>query len=131
MASTSITDYQVLIGGGVTLDRNSSTSTPASFADTFIWPSDLHVPRGSPRPLPMFHIHPFADPTFDPFLNGRFLIFDMNFSQSLTRNHFEVFDFDSAIAAGIPDDRKVEFRITMKSGRARFSDIVIWYQNNR
>jgi hypothetical protein len=74
MASTTLTDYQVLMGSSTTLDQDNSTSRPRTFTDTFTWPSDLHLSNGSRRPMIMFNIHPQENTEFDLFLNGGFMV---------------------------------------------------------
>ncbi|MGC3940108.1 hypothetical protein ACOTTU_20080 [Roseobacter sp. EG26] len=132
MASTSLADYQVLMDGSKTVEYDLTNPTyPRAIDDTFIWPSDLHISSGARRPILMFNIRPYTDVEFDVFLNTRFIAVDMDFNASHTRSHSEVFSFSSPLAAGIPNNNRVAFRINMKKGRARFSDIVIWYQINR
>lgn len=56
MPSTSITDYQVLMGGSLTLEFDiSNPSFPRASDDTLSWPDDLHVSTGARRPILMFN----------------------------------------------------------------------------
>ena len=128
MATASLADYQVLQDGHTTLSRVNGDSFPNALDLTFFWPSNLIMSNASRRQILSMKVNPDTDIRFSVFLDGHFLINEINLNSSHTRAYHEVVDVNRVIQSGVTPSGTVPFRINMLEGRGWFSDIILWYQ---
>lgn len=127
MASTTLCDYQVLMGDSFTLDA----ATPDRERTlNFEVPSDFEFGTGARRPVLAFKITPLANSRFSIFLNARKLT-EPNFNESHTRAYWEAFSAATAFPEGASFSNPVPLRFVLSQGRARFEDVIMWYQIKR
>jgi hypothetical protein len=127
MASTTLCDYQVLMGGSFTLD---AAGTSRERTMHFEVPSDFEFGTGARRPILAFKITPLQTSRFSVFLNARKLT-EPTFNKSNTRAYWEAFSAATAFPEGASFDNPAPLRIVMAQGRARFEDVIMWYQIKR
>jgi len=133
MASTSVADYQVLRDGAVTLQRNfgNSPGVPERLHEDFVVPSDINKSTsGARKAIFAFKIRPDQDSEFRIVFNG-VVVLDASLDKSHTRTFWETFDIGSAVDHAPLQNGKAPVQIIMDTGRAVFSDIIVWYQINR
>lgn len=127
MASTTLCDYQVLMGGAFTLD---AASTDRERTLNFEVPSDFEFGTGARRPILAFKITPLQNSRFNIHFNARPLI-ELTFNESHTRAFWEAFSAATPFPEGSSIPKPVPLRIVVAQGRARFEDVIMWYQIKR
>jgi hypothetical protein len=127
MASTTLCDYQVLMGGSFTLD---AAGTSRERTMHFELPSDFEFGTGARRPILAFKITPLENSRFNIHFNARPLI-ELNFNESHTRAFWEAFSAATPFPNGASLSNPVPLRFVMAQGRARFEDVIMWYQIKR
>lgn len=128
MPSTSIVDYQLLIDDSFTLDAEDPSAKTRELS--FTMPDDFVFSSGSRKPILNFVITTFEDSSFTIFVNGRDVA-SGNISQGPARSYHEAFSTTTAFPEGTSFSDNVPVRFSISSGRARFSDVVLWYQVRR
>ena len=126
MASTSLADYQVLSDGPFTLDEYEKKVLHWTI------PSDFVRSSGSRKPVLAFTILPLEEDTdFNVKVNHRTVINMPNLSKSHTRGLWEAFNAHTAFPEGVSYNNPAPLEITVTSGKARFTDVIVWYQVDR
>lgn len=128
MPSTSITDYQVLSDGNFTLRGTPSQGEPQEKKLSFAIPDDMHVSTAlARRPILAFKVRPLEDSTLHLVFDGENIL-NTSFDTSHTRAYREAVDLSGPLKQS---PSTVEIRFLVLNGRARFGDVVMWYQINR
>ncbi|WP_194409618.1 hypothetical protein [Microbacterium cremeum] len=128
MPSTSLTDYQVLSDGNFTLRGVPVTGEPQEKTLAFAVPDDMHISTAlARRPLLAFKVRPFQDSTLDVIFDGENIL-STSFDTSHTRTYWEAVDLSGPLKQ---HPSTVSIRFLVLNGRARFGDVVMWYQINR
>lgn len=115
-----VTDYQVLSGGGIVLDA-STNDHDRTF--TFKFPSNFVLGTNLAKPILAFWVTPLQQSRFNFSVNQQ-KVFTLNMAPSTVCNLFTPFVFP--VAANIPDD--VPVRLFVENGRLDFANIMMWYQ---
>lgn len=127
MASTTLTDYQVLRDTPFTLD---AATNEREITLNFEVPTDFEFGTTARRPMLAFMMHPLQDTRFRVFLNAR-EIAEHTFDRGNNRGMWEVFSAATPFPEGASFQNPVPLRIIAAEGRVRFSDVVMWYQVDR
>ena len=127
MASTTLCDYQVLMGGTFTLDASGPDRERTL---NFEVPSDFEFGTGARRPILGFKITPLENSRLSIFLNVR-KITEVTFNESHTRAYWEAFSAATAFPDGASFNNPAPLRIVLSQGLARFEDVIMWYQIKR
>ncbi|MEM8930934.1 MAG: hypothetical protein AAGE94_07155 [Acidobacteriota bacterium] len=128
MPSTTVADYQVLQPRKFVLENGGHDSEPLSFT----LPSDFAHRNGARRPILAFKIRVFEDDTtFTAQIGGNDIFTVENLDTSHIRAHWKPFDAEDAFPNGTASGSTQTLTIHMNSGKARFSDVVLWYQIRR
>ena len=128
--TTSVADYQVLLGSQFTLDasKNKTILAPPDI-HTFHVPIDMITTGSSRQPILAFKARPFEDSAFLVTLNGEPL-FSATLLAGHTFGYWQVLsNFGAVLAPSSPTES--EFKFILTEGRLRVSDVVLWYQVNK
>ncbi len=128
MPSTSIVDYQVLSDANFTLRGTPSQNEPQEKKLSFAVPDDMHASTAlARRPILAFKVRPLEDSTLHVIFDGENIL-TTSFDASHTRAYWEAVDLSGPLKQS---PSSVEIRFLVPNGRARFGDVIMWYQINR
>lgn len=131
MPSTSITDYQVLQDGNVTLSEPVKEPGHVRHV-TWTWqrPDDLHFTSSIVRsPVLSFKVRVFENTPFFIKMNGQVIV-----STSLDPDNVKVWWEVIRLSDAFPNGRTNDFEnivLEIDGGHMRLSDVILWYQINR
>lgn len=119
-----VADYQVLSDDGFILDA-ATNDHERTF--NFSFPTNFVFGTSRAKSILAFKILPFEETKLDILINFR-KIFSATFAQSVSIGFWEAFSSSETFPNGSSIPNQVPVRLITQSGRARFNDIVLWYQ---
>jgi hypothetical protein len=119
-----ITDYQVLSGGGIILDASTGINER-----TFIWkvPPNMVMGTDLAKPILAFWVTPLTNIAFTFFVNHR-EVFTLNMVKSSVVNLFTPFSASTAFPENTSFSNDTPVRLRVSDGRVDFANIMMWYQ---